>query len=206
VKYFHCGYGFGLYLTDNPFVSTVTLREPAHVRIHSETKLGDAVGEWDFFPTYATFTLQKIPGDQFWFLYEGTPGGALDPAGDFVIRPGGRETPLTEPWKDVVPWVVFGAKQSPHRFFLINHQANSPVDSYVSWPYKETPGEELNQMTVFGFGRPDWQNPKQHTPPMTGLPARFSIGFTSVTEAPGLASVVESVRRQVEGGSSGGKP
>jgi hypothetical protein len=101
---------------------------------------------------------------------------------------------------------VFGAKQSSHRFFLINHQANSPVDSYVSWPYKATPDEPMNQMTVFGFGRPDWQDPKQHQPPMTGLPARFSIGFTSVTEAPGLASVVESVRKKVEGASRETKP
>ena len=169
------------------------------MQIHSETRLGDAIGDWDFYATYATFTLQKIPGDRFWFLYEGTPDGALDPALDFVIRPGGRETPLTEPWKDVVPWVVFGAKQSPHRFFLINHQTNSPVDSYVSWPYKETPGEPLNQMTVFGFGRPDWQDPKQHIPPMTGLPARFSIGITSVIEAAALAGIVESVRKRVEG-------
>src|SRR6266850_1794442 len=35
-KYFHCGYGFGPYQTDNPFVSRVTLQEPGHVRIESE--------------------------------------------------------------------------------------------------------------------------------------------------------------------------
>ena len=39
--------------------------------------------------------------------------------------------------------------------------------------------QALQQMTVFGFGRPDWQDPKQHTPPMSGLPARFSIAGTT---------------------------
>jgi hypothetical protein len=198
VKYFHCGYGFGQYLTDNPFSSEVTLREPGHLRIHSETTRGDAAGEWDFFPTHSTFTLLKIPGERYWFLYEGTPGGALDAAQDFVIRPGGRQTLLTEPWKEVVPWVVFGSKKSPYHFFLINHQPGSPVDSYVSWPYKASPEEPLNQMTVFGFGRPDWQDPKQHTPPITGLPARFSIGFTSVTNQAELKKVMESVESSVK--------
>jgi hypothetical protein len=30
-------------------------------------------------------------------------------------------------------------------------------------------------MTVFGFGRPGWKSPDQHTPQLTGLPARFTI-------------------------------
>jgi hypothetical protein len=198
VKYFHCGYGFGQYASDNRFTTEVTVREPGHVRIHSETKNHDAAGEWDFFPSHATFTLLKIPGGKYWFLYEGTPGGALDPADDFVVRPGGKQTPLSEPWKEVVPWVVFGAKESPHRFFLINHQTGSPVDSYVLWPYKAAPDEPLNQMTVFGFGRPDWQDPNQHTPPMTGLPARFSIGFTDEVKLDALSRAIEALRTKVE--------
>jgi hypothetical protein len=190
VKYFHCGYGFGQYLNDNPFTSEITVHEPDHVRIHSVTKAGDAEGDWDFFPTHATFILRKIPGDKFWFLYEGTPGGKLNAEDDFVIRPGGKKTALNEPWKDIVPWVVFGSKESPHRFFLVNHQPDSPVDSYVSWPYRATPDEPLNQMTVFGFGRPDWQDPKQHTPPMTGLPAKFSIGFAVGEQAASTATAL----------------
>lgn len=187
-KYFHCGYGFGQYANDNWFSSTVTLQEPEHVRVHSETRAGDAAGDWDFFPTHATFTLLKIPGETFWFLYEGTPGGRLDAAEDYVIRPGGKKTSLAEPWMETVPWVVFAAKESPHRFFLVNHQRGSPVDSCVSWPYRETPGEPLHQMTVFGFGRRDWRDPKQHTPAMTGLPAKFSIGFAAGAGAEKVAA------------------
>src|SRR5215510_8482356 len=69
VKYFHCGYGFGSYKNDNPFTSTITLQEADHVRLHSETKNGDAACDWDFHPTHATMTLTKIPGAH-WFLYE----------------------------------------------------------------------------------------------------------------------------------------
>lgn len=193
VKYFHCGYGYGRYRTDNPFTSTVTVSEPGHVRIRSETLKGDAVCDWDFFPDHATLTLAKIPGDKYWFVYEGTPGGVLDATEDFVVRPGGKQTPLTEPWKEVVPWVAFGAKESPYRLLLLNHQSGSPVDSYVSWPYKAAPDEPLNQMTVFGFGRPDWQDPRQHTPPLTGLPARFTIGFSGATDYSVMAGTVTDI-------------
>ncbi|HYV30497.1 MAG TPA: hypothetical protein VEO53_05235, partial [Candidatus Binatia bacterium] len=197
VKFFHCGYGFGQYTNDNWFTSKVTLREAGHGRIRSETRQGDAVGEWDFFPTHATFTLRKIPGEKFWFLYEGTPGGALDAAEDFVIRPGGKRTPLTQPWTEVVPWVVFGAKESPRGLLLVNHQPDSPVDSYVSWPYKPEKDGALQQMTVFGFGRPDWQDPKQHTPPMSGLPARFSIAVLKDTTEQTIAAGMEGIRAEI---------
>jgi hypothetical protein len=198
VKFFHCGYGFGQYVNDNPFTSSVTLREPDHVRIHSETSKSDASCDWDFFPRHATMTLTKIPG-HFWFLYEGTPGGTFDAATSYVIRPSGQRTFLTEPWKEVVPWVVFGAQDIPYGLLLINHQSDSPVDSYVSWPYKATPEEALNQMTVFGFGRPDWQDPKQHTPPLTALPAKFSIAFTTLRKTGEISALARQI---IEGAKS----
>jgi hypothetical protein len=177
VKYFHCGYGFGPYATANPFVSTAEAVGPGHVRIRSVTTQGDAAGTWDFFATHATFTLERIPGGRYWFLYEGTPGGTLETAGDFVLRPRGHRTPLTRPWDEVVPWVVFGAAESPHRLLLVNHQTDSPVDSYVSWPYRPTLREPTPIMTVFGFGRPAWDDANQHVPALTRLPARFSLAF-----------------------------
>jgi hypothetical protein len=194
VKFFHCGYGYGSYQNENWFTSTVTLQQPNHIRIHSETKDGDAVCDWDFFPNHASFTLSKIPGNRYWFIYEGTPGGTLDAKEDFVIRPSGLQTPLTEPWKEVVPWVAFGGKESPHRLLIVNHQSDSPVDSYVSWPYKESPREPMNQMTVFGFGRRDWQDPKQHEPYLTGLPARFSIGFTTESDASAIDAISKGIK------------
>ncbi|MDP3072895.1 MAG: hypothetical protein Q8N18_21565 [Opitutaceae bacterium] len=182
VKYFHCGYGYASYKNENWFTSTVTLNEPGHVRIHSETKLGDAACDWDFYPTHATFTLLKIPGEKYWFVYEGTPGGALDTGEDFVLRPHGQRTPLGRPWAEAVPWVVFGAKESPHGLFLVNHQKNSADASYVPWPYTPSVQEPRPLMTVFGFGRPAWDDPNQHTPPLSGLPARYSIALTPAAD------------------------
>jgi len=194
VKYFHCGYGFGQYTNANPFSTAVTRLAPGHVRVHSETKDGAAVSDWDFFPTHATMTLLKIPG-RYWFIYEGTPGGELNPAEDFVIRAGGKKTPLTEPWTDDVPWMAFGAKKSGFGLVCLAHQPSPPV-SYVSWPYKPEPDGGLNQMTVSGFGRPGWQDPAQHTPPLTKLPARFSIAIIAGPTTESAETAVQRIQRK----------
>jgi hypothetical protein len=190
VKFFHCGYGFGQYTNDNWFTSTVTAQQPGHVRVHSVTRRGDAACDWDFFPTHATFTLQRCGTNAFWFLYEGTPGGELDPAQDFVVRPDGTRTPLTEPWAGTSPWVIFGAKESSWGFWMSNHAAATAAASYVPWPYKPEPDGGLNQMTVFGWGRLGWQDPQQHTPQLLDLPAKFSIGFVKGTQVEDAARAV----------------
>ena len=192
VKYFHCGYGFGQYTNTNHFTTTFQQVAPVHVRVHSETKDGAAACDWDFFPSHATMTLLKIPA-RYWFLYEGTPGGELNVAEDFVLRPGGQRTPLTKPWTDDVPWMLFGAKESPFGLLLAAHQPSAPL-SYVSWPYKPEADGSVNQMTVAGFGRPGWQDAKQHTPPLTQLPAKFSIALTRGAEATTAQTFVKKIQ------------
>lgn len=194
-KYFHCGYGFDQYKTENTFVSTVTVRTPGHVRIASVTKNNDAACTWDFYPTHATFTLEKIPGGRYWFIYEGTPGGAVDPA-DTVIRPRGQRTPITRPWEEpAVPWAAFAASESSHALLLVDHQNDEVAVSHVTWPYTPTPKEPAPLMTVFGFGRPAWDDPRQHTPPLSRLPAKYSIALTSTTDDAALAQQAKELRR-----------
>jgi len=196
VKYFHCGYGFGQYTNSNPFTTTATRLAADHLRVHSETRDAAAACDWDFFPTHATLTLLRTPG-RYWFLYEGTPGGELNPAEDFAVRPGGRKSPLTEPWTDEVPWMLFGAKKSPFGLLCVAHQPSPPV-SYVSWPYQPEADGSVNQMTVAGFGRPGWRDPKQHTPPLEQLPARFSIGILPRADAETAEAALLRMRSRLE--------
>ena len=58
-------------------------------------------------------TLLRIDLPTFWFLYEGTPGGKLNPDKDFVIHADGQKTTLSQPWSQVVPWVCFGSTETP---------------------------------------------------------------------------------------------
>ena len=194
VKFFHCGYGFGQYTNENWFTSRVTAREPRHIRIESETRQGDSACAWDFFPSHATLTLYRIGATNFWFLYEGAPGGELHVNEDFVLRPGNRLTPLSEPWEDNVEWVCFTSHASTQGFFCISHEAANRSASYVAWPYKPESDGALNQMTVFGFGRLPWTDPKQHQPQLRHLPARFSIGFTESTSTDAATECIKNIR------------
>ncbi|HWE35552.1 MAG TPA: hypothetical protein VG406_03195 [Isosphaeraceae bacterium] len=196
-KYFHGGYGFGQYKTDNPFTSRVTLREPEHVRIESATRDGKSSCAWDFFDDHATMTLHKIGLPTYWFLYEGTPGGKLDPEGDFVLRPDGSRTTLDRPWSQVVPWACFGAVESPYGLALINHQEPEPreVDSYVAWPFQKEPDGSYQDMTVFGFGRKGYKELVEHVPDLTKLPARFTIAMLPRADFATAKAACERLRR-----------
>ncbi len=143
-------------------------------------------------------TLTKIGQEKYWFLYEGTPGGKLEPESDFVVRPGNRKTMLNENWVDHVPWVYFGARESRSSLFLIDHQRDLAPESYVSWPYAKDGTPDKAEMTVFGFGRPGWQDPDQHTPPMSKLPARFSIGLQPTQSYEALENQIERISAQVD--------
>ena len=179
-KYFHCGYGYGMYKTENVFTSRVTVRAADHVRIESETADKKIGLHWDFYPDHATMTLLRIDLPTYWFLYEGTPGGKMDAAKDFVIRPDGTKTTLDKPWSQVVPWVCFGTAEAKAGFLCVNHQEpeKGETDSYVSWPFQKEKDGSFQDMTVFGFGRKGYKELVEHVPDLKRLPARFSIGFT----------------------------
>ena len=194
-KYFHAGYGFGSYRTDDPFTSRVVALDPDHVRIESRTKDGKCACTWDFTRSSATLTLERIALPKFWFLYEGTPGGALDLERDVAIRPGGRRTALAEPWEDDLPWVCFASPESPYGLLLASHDDRVRAASYVAWPYTPEPDGGFRQMTVFGWGRLGWKDPHQHEPQLSGLPARFSVALVRETDEASLRRAVDRMGR-----------
>jgi hypothetical protein len=196
-KFFHCGYGYGQYKTDNVFASRITDQSPDHVRVESETRDGKTAGAWDFYPDRAMFTLVRMDQPTYWFLYEGTPGGKLDPRNDYVLRPDGTRTDLDTPWSAVVPWVCFGAAESTAGLVCINHQPPEPgeTDSYVSWPFRREADGSYQDMTVFGFGRKGYKELVQHVPDLKRLPARFTIALVDRADLATARAAVERFRK-----------
>jgi hypothetical protein len=196
-KFFHCGYGYGMYKTKNVFTSRVTVQTAEHVQIQSETADGKSACVWDFYPAHATMTLLRIDLPTYWFIYEGTPGGKLEPDKDFVLRPDGTKTTLDQPWSDVVPWVCFGTPETPVGFLCINHQVpeKGETDSYVAWPFKKEADGSFQDMTVFGFGRKGYKELIEHVPDLKRLPARFSIGFVDTADHKTAKSAAEAIRQ-----------
>ena len=119
---------------------------PVTVALYSESKDGNWAGRWEIHPGHAVMTVLKTH-EPYWFLYEGTPGGTVEPEADHWIRADGSTGNLNQFWRYHAmdaDWVAFadGAKE---RAILLVHEVNaSNENSY--WLMKDA-------MTVFGFGR-----------------------------------------------------
>jgi uncharacterized repeat protein (TIGR02543 family) len=170
--------------------SLVIYNGPVRKRIRSTITEGGVItweAVWDIFPGYARQTVLKA-AKNFWFLYEGTPGGVID-ANDFWTRP--HTTAGNPPVTTRIDsnssanilsadlpgdeWAFFSqgnpTQGATRSLFLINHQN----DTYSDW-YRfqnDTSGPLSGAMTVFGFGR-NGTNPQI---PSAAVPARFTVGL-----------------------------
>jgi len=174
--YFHPG-GTGC-------VSRIVSAGPLRVRIASESNDGEWACTWDVYPHYAVMTVLRV-GHPYWFLYEGTPGGELDEAGDYVVRSTGERTPACRKWDGPIPdpeWVYFGAAGMDRVLYLVHHEADDLADSY--WPMR-------GEMTVFGFGRLGLEKF------MERMPSRFTIGFAESGQLEHATRVIDSAFREM---------
>ncbi len=158
---------------------------PLKVTIVSESTDHLWACRWDISPYYATLTVQKAP-QPYWFLYEGTPGGALDEDGDFIVRSTGERTPASKSWDGAIPepeWLYFGDSHTNRVLYLVHHEHDQEIDSY--WPME-------HNMTVFGFGR-------MHLNKFMQLaPAHFTIGFVESNDFTTISRVIDSAYKPVD--------
>lgn len=133
---------------------------------------------WTIYPNYATLTVEKAAG-KYWFLYEGTPGGKLDPASDMVVRSDGTSTPASDAWEADLAgdeWVYFTDAAQNRSLFVAHHEGDSAPDSY------RLQQDDLSNpdaaMTVFGFGRMKKTQPEMF---LTGTPRHFTFGLLQGT-------------------------
>ncbi len=173
--------------------TTIEIRGPVRVRLRSESAARDWSATWDFFPSYARMTLHGA-AEPYWFLYEGTPGGALDVDGDFWAASDGARRPVAEAWHGMLPapeWVYFGDRNLKRVLFLVNHQSDEAADQF--WQME-------SNMTVFGFGR-QYRCCGRY---MTATPAEFTIGLIEDADFAAVSTAIESAWRKP--GVNVGKP
>ena len=154
--------------------STIVTQGPLKIRVRSVSPDGLWEDLWDFYPGYATNTMVKAGGN-YWWLYEGTPGGSLDP-NDFMVRSDNRKTMLSVSTNDDIPtneWVYFSDPAVNRSLFVSHHEDDSLIDGY--FPMTDSGGS----MTVFGFGRQDNIGGKI---PSSSAPQHFTMGLMDGTE------------------------
>lgn len=143
---------------------------PVTVSLYSESTDGNWAGRWEIHPGHAVMTVLKTH-EPYWFLYEGTPGGTVEPEEDFWVRADGSTGNLLQFWRYHgmdADWVAFadGAKE---RSLLLVHEVNaSNENSY--WLMKRA-------MTVFGFGRGEKQ-----AKTLTATPRRFLVSLVETRD------------------------
>ena len=162
--------------------SRLVKQGPIKAEIYSQTQKGDWACKWEIFPTFARLTVLKA-SKEYWFLYEGTPGGKLDEANDFCVRSSGIRSPAAERWEDLLPdprWIYFGAGNTARVLYLLHHERGQGTDSY--WPME-------TNMTVFGFGRSNLESY------LTRTPARFTVGFFETQDAEQVRALLNSLSK-----------
>ncbi len=155
---------------------------PLKITIASASVDGKWACRWEIFPTHARLTVLKAD-HPYWFLYEGTPGGALDEQGDYCVMSDGARRALSERWERVLPhpeWIYFGASNTDRVLFLAHHESDQHIDSY--WPME-------GNMTVFGFGRDGL------TKYMTETPAHFTVGFAESSDFDAAQELIAALTR-----------
>jgi hypothetical protein len=122
---------------------------------------------WEVYPRYARFTMRRAGGN-YWFLYEGTPGGLLNPTTDFVYRSNGARNLANGSWSGDLSgaeWVYFGDRAMRRVLYMAHHESDTQSDSYRQME---------NNMTVFGFGRDNGPCCPQY---LSGVPQHLTLGF-----------------------------
>lgn len=128
---------------------------------------------WDVYPTHARLEVLAAP-ENYWFLYEGTPGGSFDPDVDFMVRSDATQLPGSFAWEtDLVgeEWVYFADPDVGRSLFLHHDDDDAAVESFWSFG---------SDMTVFGFGRLGKGQPL--TALLSGIDRHYTIGLVDETE------------------------
>ena len=165
--------------------SRVVSQGALKVTIESESNDGLWASRWEILPTHARLTVLKV-GHPYWFLYEGTPGGKLDEAGDYCVISDGTRRDLTERWEQVLPdpeWIYFGASNTERVLYLVHHEADQHMDSY--WSMEQN-------MTVFGFGRNGLEKY------MTETPSQFTVGFAESSDFDSAQQIINSAYQPLQ--------
>jgi hypothetical protein len=163
--------------------SVVLHSGPIKLTIQSTTVDQAWQKRWEIYPQYARMTLSRKPAEkQYWFLYEGTPGGSISAGDYYVLADGVLRDIYTVINADLAgeEWLYFGDPQRSDVLFIVNHQEDSAPDCHYVMQ---------DSMTVFGFGREYGNaNPKY----LNALPGYFTFGFLETGS-------FQAIRRQIRG-------
>lgn len=148
-------------------------------------------GLWEVYPTYVTFTMLHAPYN-YYFLYEGTPGGLLQPTTDFIVRNNGAtgvKTNANVAWAVDIPNEEWAFVADPtvgptgRALFMVNHTDDTQTDYH-------TP---QGKMTILGFGR----NGNSYLLDKAIVPRTFTWGIMDVIEFEASKPIIHNAYKEI---------
>lgn len=147
-------------------------------QLYSETKSKLWKWRWTFHDNHAELEVLKTdPNHNYWFLYEGTPGGKFKP--NMYYYGSNTEGPSSVAYDfykgegkfQLLQWTYVGVKNLDVTFFML-HKTQNTKKGLVSYLGNGEGGiKSKDGMTVFGFGRGQENNP------LLSENDKFIIGF-----------------------------
>ncbi|MEO0338826.1 MAG: VCBS repeat-containing protein [Bacteroidota bacterium] len=165
--------------------------------IYTKSKNGKWEWRWTFADDHAQLEVLKAnPERNYWFLYEGTPGGKYQPERTyFGTDHSGPSYQQYDYFKNNLlqsnlQWMYCGTEQQNRIFYIIQLEQDEKQDMISFLGNSEEGIKSKDGMTVWGFGRTE--EPK----PLLSGKNRFIIGFyreqiTTATEHKTFAQFVE---------------
>lgn len=137
---------------------------------------------WEFFETHAKMTVTKVNGN-YWFLYEGLPGGVLDSTDWYMLSDGTKARATVRSDTDIPfpEWIVWGDENATDVLFL----THSPDDD--AGDFNTTTGV----MTIFGFGRSG--ESYGFNKGLNRVGDEFCVGFLKTKDHGELSSAIEEI-------------
>jgi len=170
--------------------STITIENSDHVQIKSVKGAWKTL--WDIYETYAVLTVESGSGN-YWFLYEGTPGGA-DKANDIgyvssnyksnnnATDNNWQSKPLSSP-----AFRAFYKKSLQRSILLVHHQDDDVADNYYWMNDCKTSDAG---MTVHGFGR----NSSTQMLLSSATPQKFSVMILDTQDPEELTQMAQDLK------------
>ncbi len=147
-------------------------------RIITESLSGLWLWTWEFYSDFAVLDIVKTdPERNYWFLYEGTPGGSFQPEHSYFGSDKGGPFPGDQDYFsgdvlwDNFQWMYVGNWQAKACIYMVQIQKDSLRDMISFLGNSEAGIQSADGMTVFGFGR------EENADPLLSGPGKFIIGI-----------------------------
>lgn len=178
--------------------STVLDDGPLRLTFQSTSYDGNYQAVWAIYPTFAQMTVSVAGGENYWMLYEGTPGGELNYSSaprDYLVMSDGSQINVSQQLDSDLnqDWAYFADGVIDRSLFVIHGPNDNITDSYRRLDDFSN-GSDADAMTVLGFGRTlsPWTNRL-----LTASASTYTFGLVEDRDYVNVAGVINNANQNL---------